>query len=76
MEMQIANTFSNINFYALWQQISEHMKQYFWQNRLLLHNKYFQSFDRLKTRRDQAKIGLAVQQDRPLSKIILSPEFH
>ena len=46
---------------------------YFWLNGLFLQNKYFQYFDRSKTRCDRAKIGLAGQQDRPLSKNYLQP---
>ena len=45
----------------------------FWLNRLFLQKKYFQYFDRSKTRRDRAKFGLAGQQDRPLSKNYLQP---
>ena len=51
------------------------MKCYFWFNGEILQNtcKYFQHFDRSKTRHDRAKIGLPVNTTDHRSKIILSP---
>ena len=42
-------------------------------NREILQNKYFQYFDRSKTRHDRAKIGLAGQHDRPPFKNYFEP---
>ena len=41
------------------------MRQYFWFNGEIIPNKYFQHFDRLKTRHDRAKLGWAGSVDRP-----------
>ena len=49
------------------------MRRYFWFNGEILPNKYFQHFDRTKTRHDRAKIGLAINTTGHHSKIILSP---
>ena len=66
----LSDTFSDQNFYPLYQHIFVHMRRYFWLNREILQNKHFQYFDRSKTRHDRAKIGLAGHR----SKTILSPE--
>ena len=50
-----------------------HTRQYFWFNGEFLQNKYFQHFDRSKTRHDRAKIGLAGQHDRPPLKNYFEP---
>ena len=50
-----------------------HMRQYYWLNGEILQNEYFQYFDRSKTRHDRAKIGLAVQHDRPRFKNYFEP---
>ena len=42
-------------------------------NREILQNKYFQYFDRSKTRHDRAKIGLAGQHNRPPFKNYFEP---
>ena len=42
-------------------------------NREILQNKYFQYFDRSKTRHNRAKIGLAGQHDRPPFKNYFEP---
>ena len=51
------------------------MRRYFWLNGEILQNKYFQYFDRSKTRHDRAKIGLAGQHDRPPLKNYFEPCF-
>ena len=53
-----------------------HMRQWFWLNGEILQNKYFQYFDRSKTRHDQAKIGLAGQHDRRPLKNNFEPWSH
>ena len=50
-----------------------HMRRYFWFNGEIIPNKYFQHFDRSKTRHDRAKIGLASQHDRSPFKNYFEP---
>ena len=49
------------------------MRRYFWLNGEIVKIKYFQYFDRSKTRHDRAKIGLAGQHDRPPLKSYFEP---
>ena len=67
MEMQSAN------ICALQHHHIVHMRQYFWLNGEILQNKYFQYFDRSKTRDDQAKIGLTSQHVQPPFKNYFEP---
>ena len=58
--------FNNVHLFV-------HMRRYFWLNGEILQNKYFQYFDRSKTRHDQAKLGLAGQHDQPPLKNYFEP---
>ena len=50
------------------------MRRYFWFNGEIIPNKYFQHFDRSKTRHDRAKLVGPVVSTGHRSKIILSLE--